>query len=462
MINGYLVKGIGRTRLVSSLTDLSHASGGAYLEESVREAIYSEIVRAEFPHSAVPVLAIIDTGLFETWNIAEGVKIERRILLVRPCFVRPAHFVRATGFISDDPREGSYDSLRVGATFDILKEALGYDALKTRYETFWVSWAQQLAYAFAHRLPHGSDTISNISFDGKLLDFGAISAVPSWADAATMSQRQSFKALSQLLLNLISATGIFFGRYVDPSYSTENGISKIAEAVDFAFRRTLVCETLRLCGVERGDAEEVADGSDFELLWEAVLQVVRYFQAERIDMVECTPPVRRLWDLEAVWDRDAPPHLRQLNTALLNLVPVGRHHEARERSSLLLATRENLFREEAKRCIFTAVDPSAGGGEPNRLEIEQFICQQLARGRRDHRMLVDGGIPVGFAVGNDASYVIFKENNGLGLFAQEEFNGGSLPISVGRRAIQSITANTITFEGGTEPFFEGAIQLWPI
>ena len=117
VVNGYLVKGVGRTPLVSSLTDESHASGGAYLEESIRETIFAEIVRAEFPCSAIPVLAIIDTGLIQIFEESAGPKMERRTLLIRPSFIRPAHFERATAYFSGNPKEGQQDTLRVSQFF---------------------------------------------------------------------------------------------------------------------------------------------------------------------------------------------------------------------------------------------------------------------------------------------------------------------------------------------------------
>ena len=54
ILNGYHVKGVGRTPLVSVLTEAGHASGGAYLEECVRETIFSELIAAEYPGGAVP------------------------------------------------------------------------------------------------------------------------------------------------------------------------------------------------------------------------------------------------------------------------------------------------------------------------------------------------------------------------------------------------------------------------
>lgn len=59
----FQAKGIGLTPLAGVGANWVHSHGCASMEESVREAIYSEIACAEFPHGAVPVIALLDTGL---------------------------------------------------------------------------------------------------------------------------------------------------------------------------------------------------------------------------------------------------------------------------------------------------------------------------------------------------------------------------------------------------------------
>lgn len=383
VINGYLVKGVGRTPLVSPLTEESHASGGAYLEESVRETIYSEIVRAEFPHSAVPILAIIDTGLEQIWKTASGSKTERRVLIVRPCFVRPAHFERATAFYSGDVHEGANDTKRVSQFFSSAVSLFGKDELCAAYETLWTNWAQQLAYSFVHRLPHGSNTVSNICFDGKLLDFGAMSAVPSWAMTATMMSQQSIISLFHFLPATIRSLSYFFGRFLDPRFSSEKIIGCLADTARLEFRHTLVRETLRLLGVQQDVANVAATGADFEELRKTVVALINHFQRERIDMVVSTPAPKLKWDIDAIWSDNTPSHLRDIKAIVKNMIPLSQHEYAANQCRLLAATRTSLFREEAKATIFHTVEPGSINAAEDRVTIERYIYRKIIEARRD-------------------------------------------------------------------------------
>jgi len=456
VVNGYHVKGIGRTRLVSALTGPAHASGGAYLEESVRETIYGEIVRAEFPHSAVPVLAIIDTGLVQQWNLGFGPPAERRTLVVRPCFVRPAHFVRATGFISDDPREGSRDTQRVQAMFAQASAALGRQGLARAYETLWRNWARQMAYAFVHRLPHGSNTVSNICFDGKLLDFGAMSAVPSWANTATMVARHSFSAQANLLPGLIAGAGYFFGRFFHARYGEQNEQSRLAATAHAAFRQTVMVEGLRLCGVPRGAAQAAVDGPLQGQIWRCLYAVICHFQRELIDMTVSTPALRLSWDLPQIWDAEPAPHLQPLRDLVLPLVAPSDRRAAARRSAFLCAPREHLFREDAKPVIYAAIDPSQRNAPPERQQIERYINEQVAKGRRDHQLPTAEGDPAGFAVGNEAVYVLFRERGSDRMVAVKETQRGSRPR---RHIVQRAAADLLVFDDATVPEFSGHVHL---
>lgn len=180
-INGYHVKGVGRTPLVGIDADVTHASGGAYLEECVRETIFSEIVHLEFPHGSVPTLAIIDTGREVIWETEQGPKRERMCLLVRPMFLRPAHIERAVRYKSGDEYGGAKDAARVRATaLAIERQAGGAAAMNDLLSTCLVRWAQQIAYSYVSRLSHGGVTSSNVSIDGRLADFGAMTSVPTF------------------------------------------------------------------------------------------------------------------------------------------------------------------------------------------------------------------------------------------------------------------------------------------
>jgi hypothetical protein len=273
-VNDYFVKGIGRTPLVSRLTPLSHASGGAYLEEAVRETIYAEVVAREFPYGAAPNLAIIDTGIDQDWPEGIVPSRERRVLIVRPTFVRPAHFERAVGFISPIVKEGALDHARVKAVFANAIRGIGEKDLVSRLFTFFQRWTHQLAYAFVHRLPHGNNTSSNIAFDGRMVDFGATSAVPSWAITATSLMPDPFSQRFDAVARAIKSLCYYFCRHVDPRLASMKRIESTIAENSALFYRLVSFETLKLCGVPMANALEVMNSKQVERVRHTVLSIV--------------------------------------------------------------------------------------------------------------------------------------------------------------------------------------------
>jgi hypothetical protein len=408
----YLVKGIGRTPLINAGADAAHASGGAYFEEAVRETIYCELVRAEYPHSAVPVLAIIDTGIEQDF----GVKIERRVLVVRPCFLRPAHYSRATTFMSGNPTEGALDCGRVEHMFRETSERLGKREFVDRCNTLWLNWAAQLAYGFIHRLRHGSFTMANICLDGKMLDFGASSTVPSWANASIMVFGEKFDDIVPTLLSTLRPQSYYFGRYLDPALADPASLNELCERVESQFRTTIVIEMLRLAGVRRECAARAALDHHW---WPLAYKLISTYQAEKLEMFDAVPRSHLPWDFDKVWHADVPPHLLPLRHALEDLVPVDERTLAAQRCALLASSRPGLFREGVRHEIYRKIDPSSTGQEPTRSDIEDLVVEYVAKNRRDSHVDLADAACVGFAVNNSMSYALFKHKDGA-LFAVDE------------------------------------------
>ena len=384
-INGYQVKGVGRTPLVSALTAESHASGGAYLEECVREAIFSEVVAAEFPYGAVPTLAIIDTGLVQVWDTALGPKRERRTLLVRPAFVRPAHFERAVGFHSPRPFEGFRDHQRVVQTFGTATGLLGKDRLRQRFEALGGRWAHQLAYAFVHRLPHGSNTSSNIAFDGRLVDFGAMTALPSWSKAATALLVDPFESRFASLEQAIRSMSYYFGRHLDPRLVETPAIEARVARARAAFECCVTYEVLRLCGVPDRLAADAVQSVRGGHLWRYVRRCIAHFQAEQIDFVERVELPALPWDLHRVWDARPPAHLSLLHHVLLDLVAPAARDAALETCLLRCAPRPLLYAPAAKDRVYTSLEaaPEVGPDE-DAARVANLVNTTVLASRRDH------------------------------------------------------------------------------
>ena len=384
MVNGYHVKGIGRTPLVSALTSEGHASGGAYLEECVRETIYAEIVATEFPFSAVPTLAIIDTGLVQDWHTHLEPQSERRTLLVRPAFVRPAHFQRASGFQSGHPKGGALDTRRVQQVFDAAVEALGADGLVRHHEQVWDRWASQLAYGFVHRLPHGSDNTSNLALDGRLADFGAMSAVPSWAATATALQPERFAQRFGALAHGVRSMAYSFGRHFRQEMASEAAMKQRIERSLGLYRRTIVIEMLRVCGATASTAGDVVAASRDSHLWNCAARLIAHFQRELLDFVEATPEPVIPWDLDRLWDHSPPAHLREMRGVMNDLVPVAGRDEARQRSLSLSRSRTLLFKREMRTSIYRTVDTDRSlGAEADARRVAEVIERITSGSRRD-------------------------------------------------------------------------------
>lgn len=172
----FQVKGIGITPLVGRDADWLHQHGCVWMEEAVREAILSEVVAREFPFGAVPVIAIIDTGLDAAFAV-DSID-HRRVLLVRPSFARPAHMQRAPLFF---PQDGTVFEAQI-ADGRRAKQVITHLAAdpKVLVEMF-LRAAQQLAFAYVHRFYLGGMLSSNWAVDGSLVDFGGVSSVPDWS-----------------------------------------------------------------------------------------------------------------------------------------------------------------------------------------------------------------------------------------------------------------------------------------
>ena len=102
IIGKFQAKGIGQTPLVGQGAPAGHSHGCMSLAEAVLEALFAEIAAAEFPCAAVPIIAIMDTGLTFSSPDPEDKYDQNvpRAIAVRPAAVRIAHAERAPLFKS--------------------------------------------------------------------------------------------------------------------------------------------------------------------------------------------------------------------------------------------------------------------------------------------------------------------------------------------------------------------------
>jgi hypothetical protein len=208
-LNGYNAKGIGPTPLVSRFSDAQHRNGLMSLSEAIREVISSEVANEELPCGAVPTLAIIDTGV--NFRALQDEKEHRAAIVVRPDFIRPAHFERSI-FFGDSGYAESHqykDATRVKQA--IRHTASRPDAFPT-LKMMFLSIARQLGAMRAKRLWQGQFLTSNITIDGALVDFGAFRSLRNWRRFSGLAGEQFGTEIRQLKRAFLSLS-FYFSKY---------------------------------------------------------------------------------------------------------------------------------------------------------------------------------------------------------------------------------------------------------
>lgn len=470
-VNGYHVKGVGRTPLVSVLTDHAHASGGAYLEECAREAVLSELVDAEFPCGAVPVLAIIETGEVQVWETDVGPKPERRCLLVRPAFLRPAHFMRATEFISANPKEGALDAHRVAQTSAAANEVFGREAFAGHWRTFWLRWAEQLAYAYVHRLSHGGNTESNIALDGRLLDFGAMTALPSWARIQSMQGGPPAGLDMLFLVQALQAATPALARFIDSAMASPQTLGALLSQASDRYRQCVMREVLRVLGLSRLQCARLLQGAQAGPAMAAVNRLVAHFAREQFTIFDGTPQPHFAWDMDSFWTAAASAvhtrELRSLLDAALRDGPLAEADEAHTRQSVLArsqlrtSTREGLFRDRIKQNLYQALDGRFAGDALTAEKVGQVIDEFVVRHRRDSLTEPAGALPLGFARSPEAGYALFEAQPSGQRFAVQEWHaGGDGRLEPSALPVAASAAGEIEFVGTALAPARACLHAW--
>ena len=251
----FQVKGIGKTPLVGEQTEFSHAHGAVFVGEAIKEAIFAELFFHEAPHSALPVVAIIDTGIHEHWANDSGM-LQRRALVVRPSFLRPAHCQRALMF-RPDRHAHLADAARVAECVRALGIGEGGRAPLLSLENYVVKLAEQVAFAFVQRLTIGANSSSNFSVDGAFVDFGAACSLPSWTAVNVVCASPRFGREIPAVAQEISSLAFYFRKYGGATYAALDEadlLGRFYTAYAGSWRR----EFLRLFGIAAAPEREPA------------------------------------------------------------------------------------------------------------------------------------------------------------------------------------------------------------
>lgn len=249
----FQAKGVGATPLVGTDAAPDHSNGCMSLGEAIREAVYAEIMAAEFPYGAIPVISVLDTGLY--YSAPEpgmkGIPKNRRALVIRPSVLRPAHAERAPLFKRSvighvNPQKSDVNRVRMvvrqwlrqahDQTIPALMESLG-------------RLAEQAAFGQIHRLSSGGFFSSNMAVGGELHDFGNAYALPDWVNTKVLAHTAGFGRELEAIGVLAKSMDFYFRKYGDANlYQCDS--EELFEHAKLRYHDAFVRECLRIWQAE--------------------------------------------------------------------------------------------------------------------------------------------------------------------------------------------------------------------
>jgi hypothetical protein len=395
-------------------------------------------VAAEFPHGSVPVLAIIDTGFVQIWDTDNGPKPERRCLLVRPAFLRPAHFMRALDYIGHHHQDGMADAKRVACMIERASNQFGTDPFSEQWESFWSAWAEQLAYAFVHRLNHGGNSESNIALDGRLLDFGGMSALPSWARILLTQGGWPAGADMHYLIHAQQSASAMLAKHLGQEWTLAEKWQSLQAAAFAAYKKTVFCEVLRVLGLTRAQIKNLLASEMAQAITAAVNRLLAHYTREQFAIFEGIPEPHFSWEIPKFWEVNPSQHMRELRELIEHAVFLGiltdtkghLHSTWMARCLMLSQTRTGLFRDNIKHALYKELDGAFTGKELTEEVVTQVINDFIRRHRIDSKVEPLNAAPLGFASNNDDSYALFKDLIGGTLFAMQEWPTGNVETRI--------------------------------
>lgn len=278
----FQAKGIGVTPLTGIGANWVHSHGCISMEEAVREVIYAELAAAEFPHGAVPVIALVGTDLHIRAQPPEvrSDQLVQRALIVRPAALRLAHAERAPMFNHSVVGYCNSQLDDVQRTKDVVQQWWArsqtgdcqVDGLPDLSDLA-CRIAEQIAFGQVHRLFNGGYFSSNLSVTGALLDFGGMRSLPNWANARTLDQVVGFgdemKVLTKVMQSLVFHFNKYRSRLTKPLDATT-----LISCSNQAHARAFYAECLRIFNL---------DASQDSALREAIVGLIsRYFSEQQI------------------------------------------------------------------------------------------------------------------------------------------------------------------------------------
>jgi hypothetical protein len=419
LLGTFYLKGIGKTPLLGKSTDESHASGGAYLEECAREIIVSEIVSAESPWGSVPVLSVCLTGESVVWQTSNGEKKEQLCTLVRPAFIRPAHFEKAIGYDPVTLGDLAIDEDRVSSHLSFLKNMCSDEAeIISVLTEFWCRWSEQIAYGFAHRLAAGGLSTANVALDGRWVDFGSWASLPSWGKYTFAPRVEPFGEEMVVLMQMIQAffTSAWKRRLITNDLNTV--VENVASLCTKSFQRRLLFEFLRVFGLSSDQAQAILEGPRVHTIFSLLASHILRFQRENLSIVYATEAPSTIWCPLEFWrqgKRDSKSLAAVLDDELSIFGESLRFGETYtavvERAKFIGRSRDLLARDKMKTKLYQDLEPERGGQQLSEMAFRSTIDSMICQSRRDSQHAEVNSFLAGHARSKDCELSIFYNLN---------------------------------------------------
>ena len=407
----FQAKGIGPTPLVGQGDKPGHSHGCLSLEECLREAIYAEVMAAEFPHGAVPAIAILDTGLHFSSPEPDQLYDQnaRRGILIRPSVVRPAHAERAPLFKQPTGDFRNSQAADVQRTRDVIAHWMSAAAHETgmngameALEALVRAMVEQIAFGQVQRLFSGGYFSSNVSIRGELLDFGNTHALPNWVHAHVLRLDPGFGKEMELIGPLIGSLSFYFAKYHGRGdlHDLETRGERVWTVAKETYAQTWKHYALSLFHAEG------LEGRTQECVHSVLLEYFRFQQRHRVTYLlgvsrahSTLPETGWLYDA-LVEDQPLPSRDKD---ALCQIAEVLRSHGrstlylALGTAARLLRPRPSIDRRYLLDTLAAAVPHAAAQGTVDSCAIARLVQHAISAARRHWPRLPEGYVVLAHA-----------------------------------------------------------------
>ena len=266
IVGCFQAKGIGVTPLAGAGADWIHSHGCASLEEAIREAIYAEVLAAEFPYSAIPIIAILDTGLTFSRPSSEHPEeaLMRRAIILRPSVVRHAHAQRAPAFRKSLVGYSNSQLDDVQRCRDMVRQWLERTSRPysstPNYPQSIARVVEQMAFSQVHRLSFCRRSLSaSLTIEGALLEVGRSFALGNWNCVESWPNAEDSGNDQTQIEKLTRSLFFHFKKYRFAEFPPLPPIETLVDDARDIYEKTFCRECLRLWGLQDCNVPSLVD-----------------------------------------------------------------------------------------------------------------------------------------------------------------------------------------------------------